>query len=140
MKGENKTALIELFFKYVIENKESVLQLLQTQQVVLSGDEWCFTVTTDEVFPNNLQSNQEEANAKVFLHALRILQESQLLGLLRSPSEDTGITVLALSLIAEEDRSRVYYDFGNGKNRKGTWLTLVLFVCKLFFFKENISQ
>ena len=42
-----------------------------------------------------------------------------------SPSGDTDITVLTLSLIAEGDRHRVYYDFGNGKNRKDTWLSEV---------------
>ena len=121
--GENKTALIELLFEYVIANKNIVLDLLKSDQVVLSGDDWSYTVTVDSAFPNDLQSNQEEADTKVLLHTLRILQESRLFVLLCSPSGDTDITVLALALIAEENRSRVYYDYGNGKNRMGTWLS-----------------
>ena len=121
--GENKTALIEMLFKYIIENKDSVLQMLQTQKMVLSGDDWCFTVTTVDAFANDLQSNQEEADTKVILHTMHILQESELCVLLRSPSGDTDITVLALSVVDEEKRSRVFYDYGNGKHRKGTLLS-----------------
>jgi hypothetical protein len=40
--------------------------------------------------------------------------------ILRSPSGDTYIMVIAVSLI--EDLSRVFVDYGNGKNRKGLWL------------------
>ena len=47
MNGENKTALIDLTFQYIMENKEIVIQLLQTQMVVLSGDDKCFTITCD---------------------------------------------------------------------------------------------
>ena len=41
---------------------------------------------------------------------------------LRNPSGDTGILVLAFGLIDEPDLEKVFYDYGSGKNRKESWL------------------
>ena len=63
----------------------------------------------------------------MILHALQVLKQSNLFVMLRSPSGDTDIFVLALGLISELNHSeRLYYDYGNGNNRKGTWLSALL--------------
>ena len=41
---------LNCFSKYVMTNRKNVLQRLQTEQVILFGDEWCFTVTADDAF------------------------------------------------------------------------------------------
>ena len=107
MNGENKTALIDLTFQCIRENKEIVIQMLQTQMVVLSGDDKCFTIFCANVCQNNLRSNQEEADSKVLLHTIHILQESESFVLLRSPSGDTDSTVLALALIPRLQRKNL---------------------------------
>ena len=85
-----------------------------------SGDDESFTVTADSVQENHeLRSNQEEADTKVILHSINIIRSGHSV-VLRSPSGETGIMVLALALI--DDLDKVYFDYGNGKNRKRVWL------------------
>ena len=87
------------------------ISLLKTEAILVSGDNECFTVTASSVVPNDaLKSNQEEADTKVILHAIHIV--------IRSPSGDTDIMILALAVIAHQEK--VYMDHGNGKRRKGT--------------------
>ena len=124
--NENKTNLINLIFKYVIDNKEIILEMMQTQRIILSGDNECFDVSSTSVIQSNLQSNQEEADTKVILHAFQAMTETNRLVHLRSPSGDTDILVLSLGLITDRRHlERIYYDYGNGKNRKGTWLSKI---------------
>ena len=121
LNDENKTSLIKLIFDYVIAEKQSVTSMLKTEVIVLSGDDECYTVTSNLVTLNDdLRSNQEEADTKVILHAIQIIHSSPFKVIIRSPSGDTDIMVLALALIADQDK--VYMDYGSGKRRKGTWL------------------
>ena len=95
--------------------------MLETEVIVLSADDECYTVTSNLVTLNDdLRSNQEEADTKVLLHAIQITNSSPFKVIIRSPSGDTDIMVLALALIADQDK--VYMDYGSGKRRKGTWL------------------
>ena len=113
---ENKTSLIKLIFNFIIDQKEQVLRMLKTEMLILSGDDESFTVTVDMIRENqDLRSNQEEADTKVILHTMNILEEGFTV-VLRSPSGDTDIMVLALALI--NDLTNVFMDYGNGKNRK----------------------
>ena len=121
LNDENKTSLIKLIFDYIIHEKLSVTSMLKTEVIILSGDDECYTVTSDLVILNdNLRSNQEEADTKVILHAMQIIQSSSFRVIIRSLSGDTDIMVLALALIVDQDK--VYIDYGSGKRRKGTWL------------------
>ena len=71
---------------------------------------------------HDLTSNQEEADTKVILHTIHALSETPSLKVvIRSPSADTDIFVIALGVINE--RNRVYLDYSVGKNRKGSWLS-----------------
>ena len=126
MNNKNKTELIKLTFQYIMQNKEEILQILKTQMMILSGDNECFEVTSSSSTSRNLKSNQEEADTKVILHALQVLQQTNLLVMLRSPSGDTDIFVLALGLICEYHSETLYYDYRNGNNQKGTWLSALL--------------
>ena len=113
---ENKTSLIKLIFNFIIDQKEQVLRMLKTEMLILSGDDESFTVTVDMIRENqDLRSNQEEADTKVTLHTMNILEEGFTV-VLRSPSEDTDIMALALALIS--DLTNLFMDYGNGKNRK----------------------
>ena len=121
--NENKTELISLILNYIISNKGEMLETLQTQKMVLSSDNESLNVTPSLVSQSNLQSNQEEADTKVVLHALQILNETDLSVMLRSPSGDTDIFVILVGLVNENShKKRVYYDYGNETSRKGTWL------------------
>ena len=60
LNDENKTSLIKLIFDYVIAEKQSVTSMLKTEVIVLSGDDECYTVTSNLVTLNDdLRSNQE---------------------------------------------------------------------------------
>ena len=105
LNNNNKTSLIKLIFEYVINEKEAVISLLLTESIVsivLSGDDESYTVSCDSVIQNDdLKSNQEEANTKVILHAIHAIKNSSHKVVIRSPSGDTDIIILALALINE---------------------------------------
>lgn len=115
--NENKTRLIDLTFDYIKKNPAECLTLLNCGEVVLSGDQYCYKVSSSECQTcDELVSDQEEADTKVVLHAIKILssQEQEKCVCIRSPSGDTDILVIALGTIVE--RSRVMFDYGNGTN------------------------
>ena len=120
--GENKTRMIELLFQVIENNRVKMINLLKTNKIVLSMEDSCrsFTLSTaeDEGF---LRSNQEEADTKVFLHGEQILKESCNNNILiKSPSGDTDIVVLGISLFPENPK--VFIDNGTGQSRKMLWL------------------
>ena len=125
LNNDNKASLIKLMFEYVINEKENVISLLMTESIVLSGDDESYTVSCDSVIQNDdLKSNQEEADTKVILHAIHAIKNSSHKVVLRSPSGDTDIIILALALINEQHM--VYMDYWNGKRRKGFWLNNII--------------
>ena len=89
--------------------------------IFLSRDSECFRITNGSCDSHPvLVSSQEEADTKVILHSIDVIKKGELGFVLRSPSGDTDITVLAVALI--DDRNKVLYDYGNGDNRKTIWL------------------
>ena len=73
LNDDNKNPLIKLVFEYVINEKQTVIPLLKTDVIVLSGDNKCYTVTSGLVTANyELKSNQKETDTKVILHAIQI--------------------------------------------------------------------
>ena len=81
----------------------------------------CFRITKRSCdFHLALASNQEETDTKVILHSINVIKKSELGVALRSPSDDTDITVLAVALI--DVRNRVLFDYGNEDNRTTFWL------------------
>ena len=66
------------------------------------------------------EQSKEEADTKVILHCHHAISNSEGSVILRSPSGDTDILVIAVGLIHSAEI--VYIDYGNGKNRKGLWL------------------
>ena len=119
--GENKSQLIKLTFSYIKANPEACLRIFGCEEIILSGDSVTERITSNACENcERLRSNQEEADTKVILHAIDALTISQSNVCVRSPSGDTDIVVIALTLIEEKDR--VLLDSGNGDNRKKIWL------------------
>ena len=124
LNNENKTNLIQLIFDYTVTNKDEILKRLESDVMFLSGDNITFRLTANSAGEyQDLKSNQEEADTKVILHVHHALVEMEGKVVLRNPSGDTDILVIALGLLSEEFQNRVYYDVGSGKNRKGEWLS-----------------
>ena len=113
-----------MLFQFIITNHRKVSEILDTHLILLSGSDECYEVTADTVIESNLKSNQEEADTKVVLHSMAILESTDLDIVLKSPSGDTDILILLLGHIKQE-RSRIFYDCGSGANRKGVWLNKI---------------
>ena len=117
LNNEDKIQFIQLIITFVETNQYLVLQdILQTDFVVLSGDNNCCLVQLGNVEERyHLTSNQEEADTKVLLNSLGVLNNTDMFVYLRSRSGDTNILVLALSIIRDH-KERVFYDYGNGNH------------------------
>ena len=91
--------------------------IFHTDFIVLSGDnDYCLIQLV------HLTNNQEKADTKVILHSLDVLNNTDMFVYLRSPSGDTDIPVLALSIIRDH-KERVFDDYGNGNDRRSIWLS-----------------
>ena len=122
--GENKTRLIEIISEVIIDNKEKALKMLQTEAIYISKDQQTICITeqaANEV--QELTSNQEEADTKLVLHSLHTLAIGSSV-ILRSPSADTDVMVIAFSII-RTDSDRLYVDYGSGQHRKGLLLNRI---------------
>ena len=100
LNNENKTQFIQLIFTFVKTNQYLVPQdILQTDCVALSGDNDCRLVQLGNVEERyHLTNNQEEADTRVILYSLDVLNNKDMFVYLRSPSGDTDILVLALGI------------------------------------------
>ena len=121
--GENKTRLIELIFQTMEDEKDEILDLLQSEEIVISREEVCRKLNSIEILEfETLLSNHEEADTKVITHAIKYLSSSNEKNvLIRSPSGDADIIVLCVSLLYTY-KERVFIDNGTGKSRKLIWL------------------
>ena len=117
LNNEDKIQFIQFIITFVETNQYLVLQdILQTDFVVLSGDNDCCLVQLGNVEERyHLTSNQEEADTKVLLNSLGVLNNTDMFVYLRSRSGDTNILVLALSIIRDH-KERVFFDYGNGNH------------------------
>ena len=67
LNNDNKTSFIELVFKFIIDEKNRSLCTLDTEKIILSGDDECITVTYDSTEENvDLKSNQERRIRKSY--------------------------------------------------------------------------
>ena len=121
--GDNKTKMIEIMFQVIIDCKAKVLNLLRTSELLLSKENYYKSISLLAVKDvPELQTNQEEADTRVILHTLHIASsDADISTTLRSPSGDTDILVLAVSLL-HQFKDRVYLDNGIGSNRRVIWL------------------
>ena len=117
--SQNKTRLIELVYQYIKSNKGDCFSVLNTDEIVLSSENYCLQLTGDNVADiDELKSNQEEADTRLILHANYIMTSIEGVTVtIHSPSGDTDVIVLALVLL-HEFRENVYVIDGNGRNRK----------------------
>ena len=120
--GENKTRLIDLICEVISTGYKKVLKMLKCKEIYFSKEDGCFLFNENGFhYATHLKSNQEEADSKVILHCLDALKEPEATVVLRSPSGDTDIMVLAVSLISSS-QDRLFIDYENGKNRKAVKL------------------
>ena len=118
--GTNKTRLIELMFEVMESNKVKVLNLLRTNELFLSMENNCRLLThssSEDV--SELQSNQEEADTRVVLHAMHALSHGGNIQsvVIRSPSGDTDIVVLTIAHLMDF-KEKVYLDSGRADARR----------------------
>ena len=69
---------------------------------------------------DELSSNQEEAYTKVILHFRHVINTTEGSIILRSPSGNTDIMIIAISLFVRSKHALV--DYENDKIREGVWL------------------
>ena len=94
------------------DNRAKTLNVLKTNELVLSGDEQCFKITLSGVYAmDELSSNQEEADTKVTLHAYSILKNinPEKYVIIRSHSGDIDINNIATSFLVTYS-ANVYID------------------------------
>ena len=116
LNNEDKIQFIQLIITFVETNQYLVLQdILQTDFVVLSGDNDCCLVQLGNVEERYHLTSNQEAETEVTLHSLDVLNNTDMFVYLRSPSGDTDILVLALGIIRDH-KERVFYDYGNGNH------------------------
>ena len=108
---KTKRRLNDIIFDFIIENRSRCLHIVEASKMLLSRDGDCNEITELSVTRlNHLSSNQEEPDTKVILHTVDALQaEDNSKVHLRSPSGDTNILVLAITLISTPNR--VFYDY-----------------------------
>ena len=116
--GANKTRLIEIMFDVIKKNKVKVFNLIRCQRLFLSVEGSCEIVTRTSI--NNcddLCSNQEEADTRLILHAKHPIDHASYSIIIRSPSGDTDIIVLAVSLLFDF-KEKIFLDSGSSGNRR----------------------
>ena len=112
--GENKTRLIEIISEVIIDNGVKAIKLLQTEVMYISRYQETICITERSATQaQELSSNKEEAGTKVILYSLHALATGSSVILL-SPSADTDIMVIAISLI-RVDSEKLYVDYGSGR-------------------------
>ena len=114
----NKTRLIELFVQYVSENSSDVLQQLGCGTIYISTEGHCYKITAGQTSSEaQLKSNQPEADTRLILHARHALASTKSDVYIYSPSADTDVMVLCVSLLSDESH-RVHIADGSGKRLK----------------------
>ena len=121
--GENKTRLIELIFQTMEDEKDEILELLQSEEIVISREEVAESLIILKYWSfETLLSNHEEADTKVTAHAIEYLPNSNEKNvLILSPSGDAAIIVWCVSLLYTY-KERIFIDNATGKSRKLIWL------------------
>ena len=123
--NENKNNMILTIFEVYEDNRAKTLNVVKTNELILSGDIQCFKITLSVVYAmDELSSNQEEADTKVTLHAFSILKNinPEKYVIIRSHSGDIDINIIATSLLVTYS-GNVYIDYGIASSRKGIHLS-----------------
>ena len=115
--------MIELIFETLQRKKAAVLNTLRTTKIILSREDHCqsISLSSNDTF-GNLLSSHEEADNNIIAHAMQFLDENENHRvIIRSPSGDTNILVLAVSVLYSH-KTRILLDNNSGKERKSVWL------------------
>ena len=97
--GDNKTRLIELIKDYAVEHSQELLLRLKCNEILISLYKICYRlrVSAEADVIECLNSNQEEADTKLLLHAKHALEaETDMSIIIRSHSGDVDINILFL--------------------------------------------
>ena len=103
--GQNKTRFIDIISEVIVDNRVKAIKLLQTEVIYIFRYQETICITElSATQVHELSSNQEEADTTVTLHSLRALATGSSV-ILRSPSADTDIMVIAISLILADSKN-----------------------------------
>ena len=108
--GKNKTRLIDLICEVIPTDYKKALKMLKCKGIYYSTEDVALYLTKMISTLLLFKSNQEEADKKVILYCLDALKEPELTVVLRSPSGQTDIMVLAVSLISSS-QDWVFIDY-----------------------------
>ena len=98
--GENKNRLIELLFEVIKNKREEVLEMGRCDELLSREGKCKLLAHIEEKTYDQLLSTQEEADIKIFGHAVEILhQDIENKVVTRSPPNDTDILVLSAALL-----------------------------------------
>ena len=96
--NKNKSQLIEIFFKWLIDNRRKVLNTLKTTNLYLSAEGSCQRLSISDVSSiENLISTHEEADFRLMAHVKHALTHSNSPVIVRSHSGDTDIFIMAVT-------------------------------------------
>ena len=112
--------MIEILLEVIEVKRLECLDLLGCTEIYFSSDNECKRITREGItLENDLCSNQEEADTKVILHSKHAFDRSpEKTVIVRSPSGDTDIIVLMISMFIEHPEY-FFIDSVSGKNHKG---------------------
>ena len=113
-----------MIFEYIKTKPLECFETLDSQEIVLSSEDECVNmqlsdgVVTVNPYPE-LLSNHDEGDTKVILHASKMLNDDpDVVVTIRSPSGDTDIIILMISLLHRYGERVIVDDFhGDGKRK-----------------------
>ena len=98
----NKARLIELILKYIKEQKDKCLNLLNSDTVVFSTEDKCFLLTFAGISNiTELETSHKKLDTKIILHAIYIREAHDVNVTIFVPSGDTDIIVLLLAFLQD---------------------------------------
>ena len=117
--SENETRLISLIREVLMKRRVEILRSLKCQAICISTYNLCeLPDDTKCIELPELSSDQEEADTKVCLHAINVLNEDPNKSvIIRSHSGGVDINVLLTSLIIDS-ADRVFLDVNTGKTKR----------------------
>ena len=87
-------------FEVIMKNKVKVFSLIRCEKLFLSVEGSCQLVTRTSIYDcEDLRTSQEEADTRLILHAQHAIDDFSNSFIIRSPSGDTDIIVLVVSLL-----------------------------------------
>ena len=116
--NENKARLIELMLKYIKEQEDECLNLLNRDTIVFSTEDKCFLLTFTGISKiTELETSHEEADTKIILHAMHLREVHNVNFTIFSPSVHTDIIGLLLAFL-QDHKEHILITDKHGEDKK----------------------